>query len=147
MNNNQNNSHPADASHVGSTPRLTPEQLRQNLQQFTGTENYYRHWYGLVYTDGIKYLIEHARCHWLLDAIASYQLDLSEHPDQRLHEMQFWKLTVQDNRGALLECVPDAGEPAAVSQLIEWTDFPLPEIQIWLQIVGSAAVAILPSEY
>lgn len=147
MNNEKNNNHAADASQVGSTSRLTPAQLQANLGQFTGTENYYRHWSGFLFTDGVKYLADHAGCYWLIDAIASYQRELAEHPDQRLHETQFWKLTVQENHGAILECVADQGVPPAVSQPIEWTDFPLPEIQIWVQVTEGPAVAILPSEY
>ncbi len=42
------------------------------LAQFTGTEQYYKHLGGLVYTDGVKYLAEKAGSYWLLDIIASY---------------------------------------------------------------------------
>ncbi len=126
----------------------SPEELADNLAQFTGTEGYCRYWVGrLLLTDGVKYLADQAGCYWLLDAIGSYQHELARHPDQRLQEMQFWKLEVNADKSAVLTCVADAGEPPAVSQEIEATDFPLPEIQIWVATEGESKIALLPNEY
>ncbi len=38
--------------------------------QFTGSENWYKHWLGIVYTDGVKWLHETLQCYWLIDEIA-----------------------------------------------------------------------------
>ncbi|MGA9381161.1 MAG: DUF6876 family protein [Phormidium sp.] len=48
---------------------LSAEQLKSQLSHFTGTDNYYKHWLGFQYTDGIKFLADNAECYWLLDAI------------------------------------------------------------------------------
>ncbi|MCB8789014.1 DUF6876 family protein [Planktothrix agardhii] len=45
---------------------LTAEQLKTELSQFNGTENYYKHSLGFSYTDGINFLAENAECYWLL---------------------------------------------------------------------------------
>ena len=50
--------------------------LLDNLAQFTGTERYYRINRKCVLTDGAKYLAETAGAYWLMDAAASYLLEL-----------------------------------------------------------------------
>lgn len=110
-----------------------------NLDQFTGTEHYYRHWSGLLYTDGVRYMAEEGKAYWLIDAVASYQRELK---GDRLQEFQLWELRVQDRAG-VLTCREDSGMEPVVEQRIEYTDFPLDEIKLYV-IRG---VLILPSEY
>lgn len=126
----------------------TAQQLEAELAQFSGTENYFRYWSGLtLLTDGVKYLADQTECHWLLDAIGSYQADLAKHPDPRLQEMQFWTLEVAEDESANLTCVADADEPPAVHQHIPYTDFPLRKISVWVACEGRHKIALLPSEY
>lgn len=127
---------------------------------FCGTENYHR-WSALfpamLMTDGTLYVAQNggeSGAFWLMDAIASHQRKLLKHDDERLHEMQFWKLTVVEHgghKGAVLECRADSDEKPVIQQHIEFTDFDLPEIELW---VGPASVGgrkvqivLLPSEY
>lgn len=111
----------------------------KNLGQFTGTERYHRHTLArLLYTDGVEFLAENADCYWLIDAIASYQPQLKS---QRLREFQVWTLTVKD-RSAILTCREDSDCEPVVTQEIEFTDFPLPEIKLWVE----NGVLLLPSE-
>ena len=42
------------------------------LNQFIGTEKYYRISRRHLLTDGTKYLAEEAECFWMMDAIASH---------------------------------------------------------------------------
>lgn len=130
------------------TSGMTPEQLISNLAQFTGTECYYRYGLGITFlTDGVKYLADNAGCYWLVDIIASYQRQLSKHADYRLQTIQFWKLKVNEDKSAVVTCVADSGEPPVITQKIDWTDFPLPEIDIWVGVEPDKTVALLPSEY
>ena len=46
-----------------------------DLDQFTGTSQYYQYMAGLKLTDGVKYIADEAGAYWLLDIIASYQTD------------------------------------------------------------------------
>lgn len=46
------------------------------LSQFSGTEHYYRLNRRCLITDGAKYLADEAGAYWLLDAAASYLLEL-----------------------------------------------------------------------
>jgi len=112
--------------------------LIEELNQFTGTENYYKHWLGqIVYTDGVKYLVDKAGAYWLIDVIASYQPTIKNVP------FQVWVLKVNADKSAEATMYADADKPVLVKQAIKYTTFPLDEIKLWL-IDG---VLILPSEY
>ncbi len=121
---------------------MTLDELTTALAGFTGTEQYHRHWTGLLYTDGVAFLAENAGngAYWLLDAIASYQPECRK--DATLREMQFWTLMVKDSKNAVLLCERDKGD-VAFTQTIEFTDFPLPEIKLWVD----GNVLLLPSEH
>lgn len=126
--------------------------LQIGLSRFNnGTENYYQHWTRrLFYTDGVRYLAEEAHAYWLIDAIASYQGDRRIVNNPMLRQIQFWVLRTKDNKGTLI-CRADSGMAPAITQDIEFTDFPLDEVQLWVELgsidgVGPAYVAMLPSE-
>jgi hypothetical protein len=123
--------------------------LKTNLMQFTGTENYYRNpFHGkLLYTDGVKYLAETAGAYWLIDLIASHQPDIRKNKDNRLHQMQFWNLTVHPNKSATATCRADSDVPPVVTQEISYTDFPMQEIDLWVVADAQGMVAMLKSEY
>ncbi|NJN13474.1 MAG: hypothetical protein HC815_38435 [Richelia sp. RM1_1_1] len=118
----------------------TPREITSELNQFYGSTTLYKHWLGLKYTDGIKYLAHEANCYWLLDAIASHQTkNLLSNP--RLREFQIWHLQVQDN-SAVLICEWDTNQEV-LRQEIEYTDFPLSHIKLYLV----EKVLMLPNEY
>lgn len=102
---------------------------QNTLNQFYGSENFYRHWtQALVYTDGMQYISENGGG-WLLDAIASYQNQKCLQQGM-LRDVQFWELKVDtEKQSAVLTCVADSGQKPVVEQLIEYTDFPF-DIQI-----------------
>ncbi len=115
-----------------------------NLDQFTGTEHYYKHFTGIKYTDGIKYLADKTNCHWFIDIIASYQADKII----KTCSFQIWKLKVypsftNNGKKALVTMREDTNERNLVMQKIEYTDFPLDEIEVYC-ING---VILLKSEY
>jgi hypothetical protein len=111
-----------------------------DLDQFTGSEHWYRHWLNpmITYTDGARYVAETGDAYWLLDAIVSHQCQ----PAVRALDFQVWTLKVADNRTATLSC-EDGDHNVAVTQRIEFTDFPLNEIALWFQ----NEIIFLPSEY
>ena len=68
----------------------TRETIETNMRHAIGTEQYIRCnlWPYLVFTDGVNQLRQDADAHWLVDAIASHQID---HKDK---EFQVWELKV-----------------------------------------------------
>ncbi|MEG4424883.1 hypothetical protein QUA98_11070 [Microcoleus sp. D3_18cC1] len=131
---------------------MDAETLEKNLQHCSGSEQYYKHWLGLLYTDGVKYLAENAQAYWLIDAIASHQPRANR--IHRLTEFQLWFLHVgkehefikpRGNNDAVLTCwedTPTKETKPGIIQQIPYTDFPLKEIKLFLQ----EKVLLLPSE-
>lgn len=118
------------------------------LAGFISTTRYYRYMMGLFLTDGTHYLASHG-AGWLLDIVASARLV----PEVRRVPYEFWTLRVdKDTHKATVTCT-DGGEGhderVLYRQDIDWTDFPLPEIKLYVVHDESlrAKVALLTSEY
>jgi hypothetical protein len=116
------------------------EKLEAELAQFISSDTIYRHGISkMLYTEGVQHLAEKAECYWLLDAIASWQFKTKVSREL----FQVWTLTVNQKKEALLTCVRDTGAKPLATQRIEYTDFPLPEIKLYL----CDGTLMLPSEY
>ena len=129
-----------------SKPTLT----ESDLWQFTGTEHWYRH--ALVrnvsFTDGTKYLADHAGAYWLLDIIAIAQAYTATVATE---DFQAWRLTVNANASATVVCT-DGNDKERYRQVIPFTDFPLPDITLYCCRDGALGrgidwVILLPREY
>jgi hypothetical protein len=118
--------------------KKTAEEILNALPCFIGTEYYYRHPFGIKFTDGVKYLSDSAESYWLLDIVASYQFD----PKVKDEEFQVFKLIVKNDKSALVE-ISDGNKNILATQEIDYTDFPLDEIELWC----INRVCILPTEY
>ena len=120
---------------------LVPDEKRErykaisDLSGFTGTECYYKYMFGVVITDGVRYVAEKAGCFWLLDLIAS---DFN----QRNFERTFYRLDVFEDRTFRLMRSDGDNEYELVLEY-HYTDFPMPEFRIW----AMDGVLMLPSEY
>lgn len=123
-------------------------ELREGLSNCYGTEGYHRLTLDktLVCTDGVLYLAENGGVFWLMDIIASYQPNCRK--DDMLRDFQIWKLKVTDGKG-VVTCERDTDD-VAITQEIEYTDFPLDEIKLYVELgeaEGRAAmICMLPSE-
>ncbi len=111
------------------------------LAQFTGTERWYRHAVNskVLFTDGAKYVADHAGAYWLLDEIALIQLS-----DNRVgaEEFQVWKLVVNSDMTAEVIC-EDGDDNVVYVNKIPFTDFPGEGITFWF----TDSTILLPSEY
>lgn len=132
----------------GSRPPSGPTKLTEALKGFRGTTR----WRGtlsaplhrrVVHSDGCAYLAEHADAYWLLVAIASH---LAVKPTLVRHRILFWRLD-RHATGATLYARPESGAEPVVRQPIEWSDFPLPTIDIWTAHERGRWQMFLPSEY
>lgn len=111
-----------------------------NLSSFTGTSRYYPFTRRHLLTDGTKYLADTAGAYWLMDAAASHLDEIGT---------QDWfvliRLEVQ-NRSAVMVYEDGNGHEHA-RQEIEYTDFPLSQIQLLACWNGEHWIIMLPSEY
>ncbi|WP_439552511.1 DUF6876 family protein [Falsiroseomonas sp.] len=120
--------------------------LRAQLTQFTGSETFTRHALlrRMVMTEGVIWLVEQAQAHWLTDIIASYQHEAHV----SLEHFQAWRLSVDlTTRAAVIMMMDGNSHKPIVQQQIDYTDFPLAEITLWLIAQGEHVVLMLPSEY
>jgi len=114
------------------------EMLTKNeLRQFTGTEHWYKHLSGYLYTDGVLYVAQEAGAFWLVDKIL-----FTTRAKNNLQEFGVWKLEVNEDKSAILAC-EDGNYHELYREKIEWTDFSLKRIELWFE----NGVLILPSEH
>jgi hypothetical protein len=106
----------------------------------------------MVLTDGAKFVAENGGAHgafWLMDAIASHQPKALK--NEMLRDIQFWTLEVTEKDGrksAVLTCRVDSGENPFITQKIEYTDFDLPKIDLWVEPLDeNTYVILLPNEH
>jgi len=123
----------------------TPALQQTDLNQFTGTQTYYRHALNrkVTYTDGVKYFADRAGAHWLIDILATELERLA-----RKHGILFITAKARDGK-ADLEALPDHGKPPLWSRHISLTDLPEGDWRLWMAdgAPEGTVVIMLPSEY
>jgi hypothetical protein len=132
----------------------TAADFERELKHFTGSLTQYRTPFGMLYTEGVQHLILEStgvigasgqRCNgafWLLDAITSHQPKARSACDG----FQVWTLTVDGDGagpGATLTCRADSDQEPVITQEIEYTDFPLASVKLY--VIDN--VVLLPDEY
>ena len=122
---------------------MTPTELSDNLSQFIGTEHWHRFsplFPKFLLTDGTKYLAEKAGAYWLMDAIASHV---------RSYKSAGFAIVTLKKKGDLwvLRISDDDPGQTLASQVIEFSDFPLDEIKLYVIDDGTDWTILLPSEY
>ena len=116
-----------------------PTFTRADLQQFTGSEHWYRHAFvrDVLFTDGAKFVADRAGAYWLLDEIAFAQRSTRVGRE----EFQVWKLAVNPDHTARLTCEDGNGNTVKAKR-IPYTDFPLEGIELFY----TNKTILLPSE-
>jgi hypothetical protein len=110
------------------------------LNQFIGTEKYYRISRRHLLTDGTKYLAEQAACFWLMDAIASHLSEIGT-------EDWFVLVRMSVVLGSAVMIYEDGNGNEHARQEIPYTDFPMNSITLYACWDGEHWVIMLPSEY
>lgn len=118
--------------------------IREELKMFHGTTEYHKHLFPgkspIILTDGCNYIRDACKAYWLFDAILSYQCEkILKDINFQVWELKRLKLDLTWQ----LTCREDTGKKPLIIQSIEFSDFPLDYIKIWL----IDKVALLPSEY
>lgn len=115
-------------------------ELRSALRSFRRINAYHEHWSGLRFTNGVKFLVENAKAHWIVDVIALLQPKALRDP--ALREFQLWELFAGPRRTVRIVCSRDS-EDAAFNQEIGHIDFPLGYVRLYVARGG----ILLPSEH
>lgn len=123
------------------------EMVRDYALHTSGTEEWHKHWLGMLYTDGIKHLADTCGAHWLLDLVASHQPDIRVMLKRAyLGSFQVWRIRWIDDKFPrwIVDCWSDTpggnppDEPKSVQlveQTLEFTDFPkdLSGFEFWVE--------------
>jgi hypothetical protein len=118
-------------------------QIKRTLAHFTGTESYHKHLFpgksALKLTDGCDFIRNECKAWWLFDAILIYQCEKI----LRNVNFQIWELRQsKKDLSWLLTCREDSNTKPLIYQVIEFSDFPLDYIKLYV-ICG---IALLQSE-
>lgn len=115
-------------------------QLQNDLGNFYGTEGYTKYMFGLLLTDGVRFLAEQAECFWLIDVVASILHD----PKVKAQDFLTIKFARNDDENGSGTFTADDGNGNIVyTQKFNFTTFPLSEIKMFL----TSNVLMLTSEY
>jgi len=97
------------------------------LRQFTGTDQWYKHISGYLYTDGVQYVAQEGGAYWLIDILL-----FTTRSKNSLQEFEAWKLEVNEDKSAILVC-EDGNYHELYREKIGWTDFSLNKIELWFE--------------
>jgi hypothetical protein len=120
---------------------LTKGEMRMlvdDLSNFTGTENWYRHnlMHDTVYTDGVKYFAEKAGAYWFLDIV-----DTELFPLQKKEGFLSITMTVANEQASIV--ATDGNLTTLWNKEISFTDCPDGEYRFYF----TDNVLLLTSEY
>ena len=119
-------------------PQLSPSPTCQVLRQRHAVVP------SVLMTEGVVFLVQAAGAHWFTDAIASYVHDARAGQE----EFQVWRFIVHANTRTGAITMTDGGSyEAIVTQRLDYTDFLLAEITVWLVRKGSRWIMVLSREY
>ena len=123
---------------------MTKDQLLDELRNFYGTEAYYRANPGLLATDGVKFLADNAGCYWLLDMVWSYLPVLRKSRDT-FFVVRYAGTPGESGLFFITDDIP--ANQTYATQTVEYSDFPLDEIVMYLSATEEEFVLMLRSEY
>jgi len=118
-------------------------QLLRDLENFTGTENYYKSDFGkLNYTDGIQYLREKINCYWLFNIVESVQY-IQEIQENK--EFIVWLIEVKKDKSFVVSAWNDTPYKSELlyKQEGKYTDFILKDFEFYQE----GNVILLKSEH
>lgn len=128
---------------------MTSEEILETLTLFTGTERWYRYsplFPNVLLTDGAKFIADECGAYWLMDVIGSH-LPAVKRAGERFAIAVLAKKTPYEG-GWYFHLVDDIPSNVTYArQDIEFSDFPLDEIKLYVIDDGEHVTILLPSEY
>lgn len=123
-----------------NTKNLTTE----NLSNFWGSASFFRSWMSrsLIYTEGVEFINQNG-AGWLVDAVLSHVLHT---PKVAREDFILATLKVNLEKHSAVLTFDDGNGNVLAKQMIEYTDFPLPEISFYVENNGEGKTMMLPSE-
>jgi hypothetical protein len=125
-----------------SDEKTTHRHVNNQLDMFNGTQQYYLHMSGYMYTDGVKFLADQFHTYWLLNEI------LFKNRPTAFEEFQVWKLerlftTDQMPTDQFVLTCEDGDKTPLYTKRIPFSDFDGDSVELWF----CNSVLYLPSEH
>jgi hypothetical protein len=108
------------------------------LRDFTGTTQWFRHFTGYTYTEGVKAMAEQFSAYWFIDLVMSHQTNSKV----RAQEFQTWELK-RIGGDRFLAAATDGNDNIIAKQDIPFSDFAADTLKLYF----TDGVLLLPSEY
>lgn len=111
-----------------TTTQTPAERINDYLAQCNGADTVYRHLFNrFVFTEGVKFVADVAGAYWLIDAVASHQLN--HRAVAQANGFQVWRLKHNKTGSGAVLTMDDGGQDGGeakvlVRQRIPFTDFP-----------------------
>jgi hypothetical protein len=127
----------------------SPNELKNNLAHFIGSEAWYKHSNQLLITEGMKYLADETRCYWLIDLVGSYLPQLVD--KDWFFVVEFSNNTEIPDNFTITMADENGHDSVVIRETILETDLPLDKIKLYLEL-GSLNgqdkrwILMLPSE-
>jgi len=121
---------------------LSAQEIKYNLGNFYGSQGYYEFspLFSRIYlSDGTKYIAESCEAYWLMDLIANHIPSIGD------DWFAVAKLTVKGSECKFV--IEDGNGNVIASQDIDFTDFPLDEITLFVERGDDNWVILLPGEH
>lgn len=121
---------------------MSDQQLEMELQYFIGTAAYHRFssiMRNFLLTDGAQHLADNGRCYWLMDLIASHGASYKGE--------SFVAVKVTRKGEGVDVVITDGNYRELAKQEVEYSDFPLDEITLFVVAQDEYKVIMLASEY
>jgi hypothetical protein len=123
---------------------LNSEELKRDMQQFTGTMEYHKLGYYPVYaTDGVAWFCDNAECYWLFDEMADFVC----HKTKEIFVVADIKCHNTKNGHCATIKFTDGNYNELGGKVIDWTDLPVGEWKFFISNYPEQKVIMLPSEY
>ena len=126
---------------------MNEKDLREGLVGFTGSETFLRYsplFPNVVITEGVKWLADAAQCYWLLDVIASH-LPAVQRTGETFAVVMVERTAGSGATFAILDDVP--ANTIYANQDIEFTDFPLAVLKLYVGFDSENWTVMMPDEY
>ena len=106
-----------------------------------GTEKYYKHFGGLLYTDGVKEMCEKLGAYWFIDIVASY---IPKYREKDTFGVARFHVDLEDSSGVFF--IDNGNNKVYRTQEVEYTDLEI-NLKVYIQDNGKYWVACMPEEY
>ena len=105
---------------------MNEQEILKELENFNGSENFYKDFLGCLITDGFKTFCDRCKCYWLFSDMVVVIMEKFKNKEDFI----VVKIKVDSEKKAVVT-LEDGNNNKLYEQKYEYTDFPLKEYDVW----------------